>query len=204
MRFFAVITQQQLPPIPQAVAQEIVQIVNRVDLLDGFVDVILDAAVFDRICRRAARSMPANYRRAVGRRSLHCITSCGHPAYVDIRFHQGRETDTSPPAAFGENPGHVSMALEAIAIDQREYAVHLPLVVDVFGEDVFVKRIAGRTMDEKEAVFPDRRGRSARNSQRFSLASRLFAGRFELAALQKMALSAGGLKPSGSNMAPWS
>ena len=48
------------------------------------------------------------------------------------------------------------------------------------------------------------RGRSARNSQRRSLFCRFSPGASSWARVQKMARSAGGLKPSGSNMAPWS
>ena len=45
------------------------------------------------------------------------------------------------------------MALEAVALDQGEDALHLPLVVDVLGEDVLVERVAGRAVDEQEAVL---------------------------------------------------
>ena len=56
--------------------------------------------------------------------------------------------------AFREYPWNVRMPLEAVAIDQRKDAFHLPLVVDVFGKDVFVERVSGRSVDVKKAVFP--------------------------------------------------
>ena len=46
--------------------------------------------------------------------------------------------------------------------------------------------------------------RSARNSQRFSRADRVSGADSSCSRVQKMARSAGGLKPSGSNIAPWS
>ena len=47
------------------------------------------------------------------------------------------------------------MALKAIAIDQGEDAFHLALVVDVFGKNVLVERVAGRSVDEEVAVFAE-------------------------------------------------
>ena len=41
------------------------------------------------------------------------------------------------------------MPLEAILLDQGENAVHLPLIVNVLGEDVFVEWIAGRAVHEE-------------------------------------------------------
>src|SRR5436309_1892599 len=44
------------------------------------------------------------------------------------------------------------------ARDQGEDALHLPLVVDVFGEDVLVEGVAGRAVDEELAVLADAAG----------------------------------------------
>ena len=41
------------------------------------------------------------------------------------------------------------MALKGVLRDQRENLLQLPLVVDVFGKDVFVQRVPRRTVDEQ-------------------------------------------------------
>ena len=56
---------------------------------------------------------------------------------------------------FGEDAGDVRVALEAVFLDQGEDAFHLALVVDVFGEDVLVERVAGGAVDEEEAVLAE-------------------------------------------------
>ena len=75
------------------------------------------------------------------------------------------------------------MALEAVALDQGEDALHLALVVDVLGEDVLVERIAGRAVDEEEAVLAVDCAAARRGTP--SGVSRVLAalgGRFELGA----------------------
>ena len=42
----------------------------------------------------------------------------------------------------GEDAGDVRVSLETVAFDQGEDALHLALVVNVLGKDVFVERIA--------------------------------------------------------------
>ena len=83
--------------------------------------------------------------------------------------------------ALGEHARHVRVPLEAIALDQREDLFHLPLVVDVFREDVFVERIAGRAVHEQEAVLA-RTCAAARpgTPSACSCASASIARRFEL------------------------
>src|SRR4029079_15916699 len=54
----------------------------------------------------------------------------------------------------GEDARHVRVALEAVLLDEGENPLHLPLVVDVLGEDVLVERVAGLAVDVKEAVLP--------------------------------------------------
>ena len=48
-----------------------------------------------------------------------------------------------------EDARQVRVPLEAVFLDAAEQGVHLPLVVDVFGEDVFVRRLARRAVDEQ-------------------------------------------------------
>ncbi len=105
----------------------------------------------------------------------------------------------------GEDAGDVRVPLEAVALDQGEDALHLALVVDVFGEDVLVERVAGRAVDEEEAVFavaPRPLGEEL--PALLADRPRLGGGFSSWARVQKMARSADGLKPSGSNIAPWS
>ena len=54
-----------------------------------------------------------------------------------------------------EQAGDVGVPLEAILIDEGENALHLPLVVNVFGKDILVERIARRAVDIKEAVLAE-------------------------------------------------
>ena len=55
--------------------------------------------------------------------------------------------------ALGEHSGDVGVSLKAEAFDQREDPLHLPLVVDVLGEDVFIERIPCRAVDEHQSWF---------------------------------------------------
>src|SRR5579863_7767931 len=55
---------------------------------------------------------------------------------------------------FGKNPRNVSMTLEAVFFNQGENSFHLPLIVDIFGEDIFVQWVPGGTVHEEEAFFP--------------------------------------------------
>ena len=48
---------------------------------------------------------------------------------------------------------HVGVALEGIPGNQGEDLFQLAAVVNVFGKDIFVQRIPGRTVDEEEFVF---------------------------------------------------
>ena len=75
------------------------------------------------------------------------------------------------------------MALEAVALDQGEDALHLALVVDVLGEDVLVERVAGRAVDEEEAVLAEACAAVRRGTPSgFSRICRLSAEAFELLA----------------------
>lgn len=48
---------------------------------------------------------------------------------------------------------NVRMPHKTILRDKREQRTHLSLVVDIFRENVFVKRISGRTVNEKEIAL---------------------------------------------------
>src|SRR4029078_979334 len=52
-----------------------------------------------------------------------------------------------------EDARHVRVALEAVALDQSEDALHLALVVYVLGGAVLVERVARRAVDEEVAVL---------------------------------------------------
>ena len=56
---------------------------------------------------------------------------------------------------FGENAGDVRVALKTVFLDQGENAFHFALIVNVFGEDVFVERIASGAVNEEVAVFAE-------------------------------------------------
>src|SRR5207248_533366 len=53
----------------------------------------------------------------------------------------------------GEDAGDVGVAVEAVAVDEGEEALHLGLLVDVLGEDVLVGGVAGGAVDEEEAAL---------------------------------------------------
>ena len=54
-----------------------------------------------------------------------------------------------------EDAWNVGVPLEAVALDEGEDALHLALVVDVFGEDVLVERIAGAAVNVEEAILAE-------------------------------------------------
>src|SRR5262249_17295284 len=53
----------------------------------------------------------------------------------------------------GKDAGNVRVTLKKVALNQGENALHLALIVDVLGKDVFIERIAGRTVDEEQPVL---------------------------------------------------
>lgn len=90
------------------------------------------------------------------------------------------------------------MPLEAPPLDEAEDAFHLMLVVDVFREDVFIERVAGRAMHEQQTRLAVDAGQFA---EELPAAFAVLAG-FKLLPSPKIARSAVALKPSGSNKAP--
>ena len=87
--------------------------------------------------------------------------------------------------ALGEDAGDVGVALEAVVFDHREDFFHLPLVVDVFGEDVFVQGVAGRAVDEHQAVFAEVAGAFAEEVPPLGVIDGTAAGHFQLFASPK-------------------
>src|SRR5436309_8206625 len=74
------------------------------------------------------------------------------------------------------------MSLETIALDQSENALHLPLVVNIFREDIFVERIAGRAVDVQDTVFAVRSRPLGKEFPTALLMLAAFAGHFQLSA----------------------
>ena len=100
-------------------------------------------------------------------------------------------------------PGTCVWPWKQYRLDQREDAFHLALVVDVFGEDVLVEGIAGRAVDEQIAVFAEgARPFGEELPALFAWHGGSSATDSSSSRVQKMARSAGRLKPSGSNIAP--
>ena len=79
-------------------------------------------------------------------------------------------------------PGTCVWPWKQYLLDQGEDAFHLALVVDVFGEDVFVERIAGRAMDEEDAVLAEGARPFGEELPASFAGVAAFAGRFQLIA----------------------
>src|SRR5262249_54869924 len=139
-----------LAPFAQAVAEEVLEVRNGVDFLDRRLDIVLDAAVADGVAveDHVARSPIAVTRLTDGPDVAQSLVAVELEGVVNVF----RAVELK---VLGEYARDVSVALEAILVHKREDSLHLPLVVDVFGEDVLVERVAGRSVDEEEIALPE-------------------------------------------------
>src|SRR5207245_947456 len=88
-------------------------------------------------------------------------------------------------------------ALETILFHEGEDAVHFTLIVDVFGKDILVEGIAGRTVHVKKAVFlvDARAFRQEITAGLFSLT--FFASGLKLGPRPENGLLGGGIEAGG-------
>ena len=97
--------------------------------------------------------------------------------------------------AFGEDAWDMGVALEAVAFDECKDPFHLSLVVDVFGEDVFIERIACGAVYEHQSRFPVDSGEFTEKVPAFFV-SEPVAG-FELCAGPEDGSFGSGIEPFG-------
>src|SRR5262245_31984729 len=136
------------PALAEPVTQKIFQVVDPIDLLDRGLHVVLDAAEADRLVVEQDVASPpvAVARLADGADVAERLAAVELVRVLDLF----RAVELQ---ALGEDARDVGMALGPVAVDEREDPLHLTLVVDVFGEDVLVERVAGRAVDVEEALL---------------------------------------------------
>src|SRR5262245_25731081 len=139
--------------IAETVAEEVFQFGNGVDLANGRLDVVLDAAIADGgPVEQNVAGAPVAVARLTHRADV--AERLALVEVVDVlEFLGTAELIEVLGDLLGEDAGDVRVALEAVALDQGEDALHLALVVNVLGKDVLVKGVAGRAVDEQHAVL---------------------------------------------------
>src|SRR5947209_706973 len=166
-----------LPAFAEAVAEEILQVVDGVNLLDRRLDVVLDAAVADRlVVEQDVAGPPVAVARLADRADV--AQRLAAVEAVDVLNLVG----AVELEALGKDARHVRVPLEAVAVHQGEDALHLPLVVDVLGEDVLVERVAGRAVDVQEAVLAEAARAFGQELPALLAGLAALAGRLELVA----------------------
>src|SRR5262245_18853053 len=121
-----------LPAIAKAIAEEIVEFGNVVNLADRRFDIVLDPAVINGFAveEDVARSPIGVAWLADGADVAQRLAGVELVLVVDLF---GRmELIRVFADVFEEHARHVRMALETDAVDEAEDAVHLAVVVDVF------------------------------------------------------------------------
>src|SRR5579871_5548878 len=119
--------------VTQAVAQEVLQLGHRVYFTHRRVDVVLHPPVPDRfVVQEHVAGAPVAVARLANRayvaQGLALVQLVGE---VDLLG--AAELVEVVGRLLREDTGYVRVTLEAVALDQREDALHLPLVVNVFG-----------------------------------------------------------------------
>src|SRR5262245_34817661 len=139
---------RSLPPLAEAVAEEVLQVWRVVDLLDRRLHVVLDPAVLDRVVveHHVARPPVAVARLADAADVAQRLAAVELIGAVDL-------LGAEELHVLGEDAGDVRVTLEAISLHQSEDSFHLALVVHILREDVLVERVAGAAVDEQVAVL---------------------------------------------------
>src|SRR5262249_39221708 len=141
------------PSLPKSIAEEVIQVRDVVDLLDCRFEIVLHPPVADRLAVVEHVTGPRVKvpwladRADVAKR----LATVEFVVQVDVIWGEKLH-------ALREDPRYVRVSLEAILLHQRENLLHLALVVNVFGEDVFIERVAGRAVDVQGAVLAERPG----------------------------------------------
>src|SRR5262245_13280257 len=124
---------------PQPIAEEVVEIGDVVNLADGDLEIVIDPAIADALAvvkhvtgpRVEVARLPDRADVAKGLSAVEVVIQ------ADIIRRQELQ-------ALGEDAGDVRVPLKAIFVNQRENLLHLALVINVFRENIFVERVAGR------------------------------------------------------------
>ena len=139
---------QALPTLTEAVAEEVFQIGDVINFLHGFINVVLDTMVSDDVVIECNIASPPI-----------AVTRLAHGAdvaqgFATVEFVGGIDVIRREELQIlGENPRNVGVTLEAVFIDERVDSFHLPLIVNIFGEDIFIEWIACRAMNKEMAVL---------------------------------------------------
>jgi hypothetical protein len=140
------------PSLAEPITEEILQFGHRVDFPNRRFDIVLDATILDRFAieEEIARSP---------------IGIAGLPDGTNVAQDSLTRDAKSSPTIFGgqeiplprlsldENARKVSMTRKADAVETAGDVVHLPFVVNIFGEEELVQRVARRTMNVKNLTL---------------------------------------------------
>src|SRR6185437_10280745 len=152
---FGLVNLSSSPSIAKTVAEKILQLGDGIDLLDGRIDVVFNAAITNGFAiEQDVAGAPVAVARLTDRSDLaQCLATIEPMAVIDL--FGTAELIQVVGHLLDEDARHMGMTLETVALDQREDAFHLALIVDVFGEDVFVERITGGAVNEQAAVLAE-------------------------------------------------
>ena len=118
----------------QAVREKVVQFGNRVDLVRGLLNRVLDPdelEVFIREQRVACAGVHIS--------GLANTANIHHHFFFRQRIGSGDFRGADKPAVRSENPGNMCVTLKAILRNHGKDFLNLPLIVDVFREDIFIQ-----------------------------------------------------------------
>ena len=134
--------------LAESVAQHGVQVLLGMDLAHGGFHVVFDAAEADCVSfQQNVTGTPVAVARLTHRadvaQRLAPVESVGV-----AEFFGAAEVVALARALLGEDAGNVGVALKARTLHQREEPLHLALVVNVVGKDIFVEGIASGAVNE--------------------------------------------------------
>jgi hypothetical protein len=135
--------------VAKPVTEEVFKVGNSVDLLDRSVDVVFNPAVADSLAvKEDVAGTPIAVPRLTDRTNIaQGLSAIEVIAIVNffgtVKFQRLRE-----------DARNVGVTLETIAVHESKNALHLPLIVNILGKNVFVQRIASRPVDIEKAVLP--------------------------------------------------
>src|SRR5579875_284065 len=143
------------PPITKAIPEKIFQFRDRVNLPNGRVDIVFDAAIPNGVVvEQNVAGTPVAIARLADRANVAQRLAAIETMDI-LDFFRTAELVQVVGHLLDEDTWYMRMALKAIALHQGEDAFHFALIVNVFREDIFIERITRRTVDEQKAVFAE-------------------------------------------------
>jgi hypothetical protein len=158
----------------ESITEVVIQFGDGIDLGDGRLHGVGnasegDGAIFPDHVTRIANSIPG----------LADTSHVDHDLFATDLDTSTEVLGREKPAGFGEDARDMRMSLKTDAWDQAEQAAEFSRIVDVFGKDIFIERVACRAVDEEQAALTNL---SRQFTEEIPTAARLFDVRvlFEL------------------------